>query len=327
MRSNIWLTRALTVLSVLLFPALFTGCGSSGTSSAPGALPGEDTQAGGGSVAVPEKGGGGTADGTDRLIIRSKTLRLQVESTPDSVTKIRELAAARGGSVTDMQVATDVDDWVYRYDNNGNRVGDGTALRGWVTVRVPTASFDALVDDVSKIGTIKFQSESTEDVTQAHVDMSARLENLRAQEARLREFFDAAKDVKDMLAIEQELGRVRGEIESLDAQVKYLERQAAMATVTIELVENKPVVRSASDDWGFGQAVTNGVQAAATMLNVLVAVVIATSPLWLAALILFFPIRALVRRRRAKAARPVAPAVPPVSPQAPPPADEPQSDG
>ena len=58
-----------------------------------------------------------------------------------------------------------------------------------------------------------------------------------------------------------------------------------------------------------------------------VAVVIATSPLWLAALILFFPIRALVRRRRAKAARPVAPAVPPVSPQAPPPADEPQSDG
>lgn len=307
MKRDTWPMRMLTLLAVLLAPALFAGCGSSGTSSEPGALPQEDSQAAGGAVALPQEGGGGPTNDADRLIIRSKTLRLQVESTPDSVAKIRELATARSGSVTDMQVATDVDDWVYRYDNNGNPVGDGTALRGWVTVRVPTASFDAFVDDVSKIGTIKFQSESTEDVTQAHVDMSARLENLRAQEARLREFFDAAKDVKDMLAVEAELGRVRGEIESLDAQVKYLERQAAMATVTIELVENKPVVRSSSDDWGFGQAVTNGVQAAATMLNVLVAVVVATSPLWIAALILFFPIRALVRRRRARTHPPTQP--------------------
>ena len=310
MKYGAWLRRLLTVLVVLLAPALLGGCGSSGTSSMPGALPQEDTQAGGGAVAVPEEGGGDKAGDGDRLIIRSKTLRLQVDSTPDAVTKIRDLALARSGSITDMQVATDVDDWVYRYDKNGNQVGDGSALRGWVTVRVPTDSFEEFVADVSKIGTIKFQSESTEDVTQAHVDMSARLENLRAQEARLREFFDAAKDVKDMLAIEAELGRVRGEIESLDAQVKYLERQAAMATVTIELVENKPVVRSTSDDWGFGQAVTNGVQAAATMLNVLVAVVIATSPLWLAALILFFPIRALVRRRRARSAAPQVPPAP-----------------
>ena len=36
--------------------------------------------------------------------------------------------------------------------------------------------------------------------------------------------------------------QVRGDIESLDAQVKFLERQAAMATVTVELSEPRPVV-------------------------------------------------------------------------------------
>ena len=46
-----------------------------------------------------------------------------------------------------------------------------------------------------------------------------------------------------MLAIERELARVRGDIESMTAQLTTMERQAAMATLTIELVEPKPIVR------------------------------------------------------------------------------------
>lgn len=300
----------LRILTVLVATVVIAGCATSGNDmSEPGVTRGDApaAPANGGGGAAPEAGGGeedgggeDPAGGEDRMIIKSKTLRLEVESTADSITRIRDLARSHSGYVTDMQVATDTGEWVYRYDENGYPVGNGDALRGWVTVRVPTDDFEAFVDEVAKIGTVKFQSEASDDVTQEHVDLSARLENLRAQEVRLREFFDAAKNVTEMLSIENELARVRGDIESLDAQVTYLERQAAMATVTVELVEPKAVVRPGGDSWGFAEALTDGIRGAAELVTGAITVLIATAPLWLVALLLFFPIRALMRRRRAR---------------------------
>lgn len=232
----------------------------------------------------------------DRLVIRTKTLRLEVEDVNGSIDRIRTIAASRSATITNMQVASASQGYVYYYDEKTQTGGD--ALSGYVTVRVPAAEYEALIADVAKLGTVLAQSESSDDVTQEHVDLAARLENLRAEELRLREFFDAAKDVKDMLAIEQELSRVRGEIESLDAQVKYLERQAAMATVTIELTEPTPIVDPGGDDWGFKDAVTAGIRGAAAVLRVIIVVGIAIAPYAAIALALAFLIRTLVRRRR-----------------------------
>lgn len=244
----------------------------------------------------------GTAADGDRMVIRTQTLRLEVESTEDAVDKIRDLTDVNNGVITDLQVATETDGWLYRYDEYGYAVGDGAALRGWITVRVPAESLDAFVDGALALGTVKYQSEGSEDVTQQHVDLTARLANLQAEEARLRTFFDAAKNVQDMLAVEAELNRIRQEIESLDAQVKYLERQAAMATVTIELIEEQATVRPEGDDWGFKDAITSGFRGAANVLTFAIAFIIATAPLWILGLVVFFVVRAIVKHHRAKRA-------------------------
>lgn len=239
----------------------------------------------------------------DRLIIRNKTLRLEVAAVADAIDSIRGIAKKHEGVVTNMQLASDTEGPIYRYEDTGSP-SDGAALSGWITVRVPVDTFDAFVAEVSKVGTVKYQAESSDDVTQEHVDMKARLDNLRAEEKRLREFFDKAKNVNEMLAVEQELARVRGEIESLDAQVQYLERQAAMATVTIDLSEPKDIIRPEGDTWGFGDAVTTGFRGAAVAIKILIVLVIALAPYIAIGVALFFLIRALVRRRRArKAAR------------------------
>jgi hypothetical protein len=244
----------------------------------------------------------------DRLIIRMKTLRLEVKDVPDAVSSIRTLVEKRKGVITALQVASENDGPIYRYDEVSQM--SGAALAGYVTVRVPATDFDAFVADVVKLGTVRSQSETSDDVTQQHVDLSARLENLRAEEKRLREFFDAAKDVKDMLAIESELSRVRGEIESMDAQVSYLERQAAMATVTIELTEPSAIVRPDGEDWGFRDAVTAGIRGAAQVLKVLIVVLITVAPYAAVGLLAFFGIRALVRGRRRRIRTPQPPAPP-----------------
>lgn len=313
------LRHALIVLGLVLVSTLLGGCAVMKRDYSSQA----DVPMGGGAAqapAQPERAPGDAAGGdeADRLVIRTKTLRLLVDSTPEAIDQIRALAKTHSGIVTEMQVATDTDEWLYRYDRYGSPAGDGAALRGWVTVRVPADGLEAFTDDVIKLGTLKFQSEASSDVTQEHVDLTARLENLRAQEARLREMFASAKDVTEMLAIEQELWRVRGEIESLDAQVKYLERQAAMATVTIELTEPRPVVRPNGDSWGFVDAITNGFRGAADVLGFSIAIVIATSPLWILGLLVFFLVRGIRRRRREKSGAATAATAPAPAPVGPP---------
>ncbi len=290
-----WLSRAVACIAVLLMAALVTSCSASSGDASMQSVGDMVPAKGGDEYALPQENGEDA--GGERLIIRTKTMRIEVEKTPAAVDTIRELTRSHSGTVSDMQVATDSEEWIHRPVENG----DGAALRGWVTVRIPSDSYEDFIAETAKLGTVKFQSEATSDVTQEHVDLSARLENLRAQELRLREFFEAAKDVDDMLAVEKELGRIRGEVESLDAQVTYLERQAAMATVTIELTEPRAVVRPGGETWGFVDAITTGIRAAAQLVTGLITFLIATSPLWIVGIALYFPIRKFLRGRRARA--------------------------
>ncbi len=252
---------------------------------------------------VPPEGGVGAdaADvpSEDRLVIRNVAVRIQVDSVEESVDKVRSMVTAAGGNITALHVSTD-DQPVYRYDGTDS-LADGTPLGGYITVRVPAEKLDEFTDGLGDLGKVLAESASESDVTQEHIDLNARLKNLQAQEARLREFFDSAKTVSDMLAIEQELGRVRGEIESMQAQIAYLERQAAMATVTIELAEPESVVTPAGEDWGFVDALRTAIRAFVGTINGIIIFIGAILPIALIGLVVFLVVRALLRRRKKSA--------------------------
>ena len=162
---------------------------------------------------------------------------------------------------------------------------------------MPAAKLAAVEKAVAELGTVLTQATAEDDVTQQHIDLAARLKNLRAEESRLRSFLDDAKKVSEMLEVERELSRVRGEIESMQAQLTYLERQAAMATLTISLSEPGPVVSPGTPGWGFTEAVTRGVRTAAALVSATITVLIAVIPLLVLAAIIVL-VRRFVRRRR-----------------------------
>ena len=254
------------------------------------------------SAAVAPSGGDIAKAGQTKLVVVNKTLRLETADVKAALDKLRALAKKAGGDIANMQVSTSSDQPIYRpaaADSSGQTADSSNPLQAYVTVRVPAATYAGFVDAAAKLGKVLYQSESTDDVTQQHVDMKARLQNLKAEQARLRQLFAKARTVKEMLEVEQELARVQGEVESLQAQIDYLERQAAMATVTIELAEPKPIVRPAGIDWGVGSAVTESIRAFVGTLNVLIVMLgPALAILIFVALPVFFVIRAIVHRSR-----------------------------
>ena len=232
-----------------------------------------------------------------RFIIRTVGVRVQVDDVEDAVESVRTEVERIGGIVTGLQVSTDEDIPVYRYDAGGS-LADGAPLKGYVTVRVPVDALPGFLETVDELGTVLRQSSDESDVTQEHIDLSARLGNLNSQEERLREFFDRAENVEEMLEIERELGRVRGEIESLTARIAYLERQSAMATVTIELAGIPSVIRPQGSDWGFVRAITTGVRGFVNTINAMIIVAMSLLPLAVIGVVVWLVIRAVLRARR-----------------------------
>jgi hypothetical protein len=253
-----------------------------------------------------------TSAQAQKLIVVNKTMRVETTDVQGTLTKIRQLAATSGGDITSMQVSTSVDEPVYATPLDGTQPSaapesSSVPLQAYVTIRVPSTTYAAFIADAARLGKVLYQSESADDVTQQHVDMRARLGNLQAEQGRLRKLFSKAKNVDDMLAIEQELTRVQGDIESMQAQLTYLENQAAMATVTIQLTEPVAIGTPAGVDWGVSTAVTDAIRAFVNTMNGLIVIlgpvlaicVFVGLPLWL---VVWLVRRSLHRRQTAKPA-------------------------
>lgn len=109
---------------------------------------------------------------------------------------------------------------------------------GFITVRVPVAQFDAFRTDAKKIAQkIDIDEVNATDVTEQYVDLQARLTTMKAEEQSLLKIVEQAKTVDEILKVRAELARVRSDIESMEAQKKYLDTQTDYATVSFTLTE------------------------------------------------------------------------------------------
>lgn len=99
-------------------------------------------------------------------------------------------------------------------------------------------------------------SEGVQDVTNDYVDTQSRLKNYKGEQARLLTFLSQAKDVNDILSIEQKLTDVESNIETSEAHLNLLANQVTYYTVTIELqplpLAQPPQVQTVSG-WSFKQ--------------------------------------------------------------------------
>ncbi|MBA7712955.1 hypothetical protein ES703_121949 [subsurface metagenome] len=82
---------------------------------------------------------------------------------------------------------------------------------------------------------VTHEDTSAKDVTEEYVDLSAKLKNLEATEEQYLRLMEKAERVEDMLDIQRELSRTRGEIEQTKGRMQYLERTSATSLIRVQL--------------------------------------------------------------------------------------------
>jgi hypothetical protein len=106
-------------------------------------------------------------------------------------------------------------------------------------LRVPADQLGLTIAEIKLLGRVETESQSGEEVTSQYIDLDARLANARNTEQRLTDLLhQRTGKLADVLAVELELGRVRGEIERMEAEKKGLTNRVDFATVNITVRED-----------------------------------------------------------------------------------------
>jgi hypothetical protein len=105
----------------------------------------------------------------------------------------------------------------------------------YMSIRVPAEKLDAAMDRLAKLGDETGRTSSKDDVTMQVIDSEAVLKNKKVLRDRLRQLANQAKDVKDIIAVESELSRVQGELDSMEAMLKTLKGQVAMSGISLTI--------------------------------------------------------------------------------------------
>jgi len=106
------------------------------------------------------------------------------------------------------------------------------------SLRIPAGELQPAVAAIRKLGRVDRESQSGEEVSQRHADLVARLKTARETEERFQAILQQRTGkVSDVLEVEQNIARVRGEIEGMEAEQRALEHRVDFATVEVQLNE------------------------------------------------------------------------------------------
>jgi len=201
--------RSLTAIMTICVMALICGCASQGYKSSRSA--GMDFA----SSADAE----GNEAVVERMMVWRASLSIEVNSISNALHTATQFARKSGG---------------YIEQKSGYSQKSGRA-----TLRVPAKNLNQTLGSLETIGFVTSRSVSGEDITEQYVDVEARLKNRIALRDRLQKLLDKATGVKDVLAIEKELNRVQGDIDSMQARMKVLKGRVDFATINLMLSRKK----------------------------------------------------------------------------------------
>lgn len=143
-----------------------------------------------------------------------------------------------------------------------------SAVSANFVIRVPNSQFAELVTALEKLGRVNGKHITGRDVTSEFVDTESRLRNLQTQENRLLNLMEKTSSLSDIVTLENELGRIRGEIESLQGRLKALDDTVVYSTIRLEVTETAKVkVDPPQGVWG--KTIENFEDSWVTLINFL----------------------------------------------------------
>lgn len=183
------------------------------------------------------------APGVQKQVIKEARMTIMTESFKKATQSVHSLVKKWEG-------------YIASEDQNNTRWKRRTDF----VLRVGGRNFDSLLSQLESLpAEVERKQTMIKDVTEEFIDLRARLKAKRALEDRYMDLLKEAENVKEVLMVEEELQKIREEIEAKQGRLKYLKNRVSYSTINLKLYQPKEYK---AEEEGFvdrtGEALGNG---------------------------------------------------------------------
>jgi hypothetical protein len=216
--------RRIILPTALLATALvLTGCSAGGgASSTDQSAPEAPIAVDGGTSQEFSSGEDAAAADLDRQVITTGWVTVKVDSPLEAAREAVRITEQSGGRV----------DGRSEYAPQGDQDGGSATL----TLRVPADDLTDILEQLKALGEVQEVSLNSSDVTMETQDLDARISALSASVERLLALLATATDTDALITLETAISDRQAQLESLEAQRRYLADQVSMSTLSLNLV-------------------------------------------------------------------------------------------
>ncbi len=119
----------------------------------------------------------------------------------------------------------------------GQETTGGVEPRTTLVFRVLPEDFGEALDRLGSLGTIRDQRVTADDVTERVVDLQSRINTAEVSVERLRSLLETATAIEDIAALENQLLQRETNLETLRGQLRTIQDQVDLATITVTITE------------------------------------------------------------------------------------------
>lgn len=175
-----------------------------------------------------------------RKIVKDANITLRVKQVEPTANLIRTAVEEAGGYIANSDLKSD------------------DTTEATLQAKIPAERLESFLTRLPEWGVVLSRTETGQDMTDQYFDSQARIRNLKREEERLLDIVKGAAELKDLLELERELSRVRGEIEGLQGNMNLIDYQVSFSTVALKLVGPKAtILPTAPDFWDLSGTVGN----------------------------------------------------------------------
>lgn len=163
------------------------------------------------------------SDVIKKKIIKDGRLGMDVRNLSASKTNIDTIVRNLGGYYDNESLSNN--DFATAYD---------------LKIRIPSDKFEILIEKIeSGEGEVSYKEIDARDVTEEFIDLETRLGNKQKYLTRYQELLRNAKNIKEILDIEEKIRVLEEEIESTTGRLKYLNDQVNYSTLELNISQKK----------------------------------------------------------------------------------------
>lgn len=129
------------------------------------------------------------------------------------------------------------DGYVENVDISGNNIYSTSTRYASYTIRVPEGKIKGMIDSIGEFGTVTSSNYNEDDITLAYADVESRIKTLTTEQETLLGLLERAKDLNDIIRLEERLSEVNYQLESYKSRQRTYDNKISYSTLHVYVTE------------------------------------------------------------------------------------------